>query len=164
MILTLIVFFFILTISLAILVRDHLEKNSTLILILMSLSCTITSSLFVVVQVSQAKEPLKAVASMGAFSNMLVAFNGILLLSSFLIWFFTKSNVKKDRTNFLVELVGAWNKVDIDNSTDILVDHGLRNPMDRSFVIDTLKIIKGYKEENSKLPVIETTPKEGLSK
>lgn len=157
-------FFIILTISMAILVRDHLAKNSTLILVLMALSSTISSGLFIVVSTLASKEPLKTLTNNNLSNNVLVGINTLLLISTFLIWFLARNTFERNKSNFLVELVGAWNKVDIDNSIENLIDHGARNPRDREWVIRVLKILKNYKEEGSKEAAPIPLPEEGLMK
>jgi hypothetical protein len=51
-----------------------------------------------------------------------------------LIWFLARNTFERNKSSFLVELVGAWNKVDIDNSIENLIDHGMQKPQDREWV------------------------------
>lgn len=165
MIWILIGFFIILTLLLSFLVRDHLKKTSTLIFPIMSLSSLVTSSIFVVMTVSLAKEPMKTLSINGLTSNMLVGLNLILISFSFLIWFLTRNSFDRNRSSLLVEAIGAWNKIDIDNSVENLIDHGIKKPEDRLWVVHVLKILKGYKDEpkSSNLST-PPSPEEGLSK
>ncbi len=157
-------FFIVLTIGMAILVRDHLAKNSTLILVLMALSSTICSGLFVVVSTLTSKEPVKTFAVNNVSNNVLVGINALLLVSTFLIWFLARNTFERNKSSFLVELVGAWNKVDIDNSIENLIDHGMQKPQDREWVTKVLKILKNYKDEAPKEPSVVIPPDEGLMK
>lgn len=70
--------------------------------------------------------------------NMLIA----LLLNSF------SHKDPSQRSRLLVDLVGAWKQTNIDNSIEELVNHGIREPQDRDWVLSSLSILKNYDWRN----------------
>lgn len=87
---------------------------------------------------------LAARASVNINSSLLFNLNIALMFFSFLMWFMTRPTVDQQRKNFLIDIVGAWNKMDIDNSTEDLVSHALKNKEDRQWAKEVLMILKNY--------------------
>lgn len=77
-----------------------------------------------------------------------VHFGALILVMSFL---FTMLR-REGQASVLVDLVGAWNKIDIDNSEEILVKHGLSFPEDRLWITDIIKIRHKFTEDKKEIP------------
>lgn len=58
------------------------------------------------------------------------------------------SATSSDKKSLLVDLVGAWNKTDIDNSVENLINHSIENKNDRDWVYKALCILKNYTPNN----------------
>lgn len=69
---------------------------------------------------------------------------GLLILSISFLFFYLR---KPDQTSFLIEAIAAWNKLDLNNTKEVLVKHGLENKDDRDWVLKVLKIENNFKDD-----------------
>lgn len=135
--------FFLLTIVLS----NEIKKNSSFFLIVASSSTTVTSIISWLVVLSQKTLP--------STMSPLIYLNIGFIILSVIVWMFSKDNLETDKSSFLVDLVGAWNKIDIDNSIDNIVQYAIKNPSDREWATEVLRILKGFKEDKK---IIDNTP------
>jgi heme/copper-type cytochrome/quinol oxidase subunit 4 len=53
---------------------------------------------------------------------------------------------KQEWARLTVDAIGAWKGKDIDNSTETLIEHALKNKSDREFVLEVLRIKHGKEQ------------------
>lgn len=120
--------------------HEEYKKRSSFAVIIFSLATSLSTVVFILDAILK-----KVITTLNL--GPLLYINLLLICFSLVVWLFSRERLETDKSSFLVDLVGAWNKIDIDNSIDNLTQHGINNPDDREWCLEMIKILKNYKDD-----------------